>query len=101
MTRCGPSFISQELQTELPPPPFLFLLAALFFHPHEEFLFFFFYYDLLLSQKMLWNKCKKENPLTLTGEQLEPMAGLEGVVMTHARLSAGTGFFYLPLVRVR
>jgi hypothetical protein len=21
MTRCGPSFISQELQTELPPPP--------------------------------------------------------------------------------
>jgi hypothetical protein len=52
-------------------------------------------------RKFCGTSVKKKKPLTLTGEQLEPMAGLEGVVMTHARLSAGTGFFYLPLVRVR
>ena len=44
MTRCGPSFISQELQTEPPSsqyPPSLFFFFSLlsllsFFHPHEE-----------------------------------------------------------------
>lgn len=80
MTRCGPSFISQELQTALSPTVFLSCLPIpSFFHPHEGSFFIFFIIIFFLE---FASKCRSAR------FSLGAHGRARGVVMTNARMES-------------